>query len=520
MTATLTPGTFDDLSNFFGPLGPENTLATVHLRQEPDYYQVPCSTKEEQIARVVELLRHGPRPAILYITTKADASWWYQQCLSLGWARTGTVTGDTSSHDREQAILAWRDNRLDLMVATSAFGLGMDKGDVRLVVHACVPETVDRYYQEVGRGGRDGHPCVSVMLWTPEDRRRGRGMSQTMIIGEEIGLDRWRDMWNSRTRIDGDTLLINLGNVRPSLSKESQGNVEWNLRTLLLLARAKVLRLHYRPIPPLERLPKESDDTFSTRREVYYAEQSTLRPVELLGTNNPLTEAAWSELVEPDRRESRQESQANWRRMSEILDGSRPLPEILAEVYAVPRAAIHAVASEHPDAVSTPPIPLHAVVFPVLQTALSGQPRLPIITYRTKDLRDQGQLLVDTLLQLAALGIREFALPPGWDTAARWFQGINNPLDKLVTRSVERFIIVRGIDETEPLLHGFLPVPRVTLLGPDFAGRPLPSELLLLNRPLHLILVPGETLDSEHPGRTMESGPHLRLESFYSLLHQ
>ena len=149
-------------------------------------------------------------------------------------------------------------------------------------------------------------------------------MSQTMIVGEEIGLDRWRDMWNSRTRIDGDTLLINLGKVRPSLSKESQGNVEWNLRTLLLLARAKVLRLHYRPIPPLWRLPKESDDAFSTRREVYYAEQSTLRPIELLGTNNPLTEAAWSELVEPDRRESRQESQTNWRRMSEILDGSRP----------------------------------------------------------------------------------------------------------------------------------------------------------------------------------------------------
>lgn len=518
MTATLTPGTFDDLSSFFGPLGPEHTLATVHLRQEPDYYQVACLTREEQAARVEELLRHGPRPAILYVTTKDDARWWHQRCLDLGWGRTGIVHG--GSRDREQAIIAWRDNRLDLMVATSAFGLGMDKGDVRLVVHACVPETVDRYYQEVGRGGRDGRPCVSVMLWTPEDRRRGRGMSQAMIIGEEIGLSRWRAMWNSRERIEGDTFLINLGRVRSGLSWESQSNVEWNLRTLLLLARAKVVRLRYRPTPPFDRLPAELDDAFAARQKAYIAEQATLRPIELLDKNNPLTEAAWSELVEPDRLESRQESQANWRRMSEILDGSRPLPEILAEVYAVPRASIHSIASDHLDAVSTPPIPVPGIVSSVLTSALAGQAHLPIVTYQVKELRDQGQLVVDTLFQLAALGIREFALPPDWAVAPRWFQGINNPLGRLVGRSVERFIIVRAINEPEPLLHGFLAVPRVTLLGPDFAGRPFPSDLKLINRPLHIFLVPSETLEPEHPGRSLESGPHLRLESFYRLLHQ
>ena len=518
MTATLTPGTFDDLSNFFGPLGPEHVLATVQLRQEPDYYQAACATRDEQVARIVELLRHGPRPAILYVTTKDDARWWHAHCLSLGWRRTGIVHGGTD--DRERMVLAWRDNQLDLMVATSAFGLGMDKGDVRLVVHACVPETVDRYYQEVGRGGRDGHPCVSAIIWTPVDRHCGYRMSRAMIVGEEIGLKRWREMWQSRQKIGADTSVVNLGKVRSGLNWESQSNIEWNLRTLLLLARAKVLRLLYRPIPPLVRLDTETDEAYTDRRAVHRREQAPLRLIELLGENNPLTEDAWSTLVEPDRAESHQESQENWRRMSEILDGGRQLPEVLAEVYRVPRAGIYAVGVDHTDAVSTPPAPLPYSISPILLSAVSGLPPVPIVTYRGSDPRGQGQLVIDLMSHLASLGIREFALPPGWASEARWFRGVSNPLDKLVARSLERFIVVREVGEVEPLLDGFIPLPRVTLLGPDYMSRAMPGDLFTLNRPLHLILVPGETWDSEYRARTVESRPHLRLETFFSLLQQ
>jgi hypothetical protein len=327
-------------------------------------------------------------------------------------------------------------------------------------------------------------------------------------------------MWLSGQKMGNDTFLINLGKVRSGLNWESQGNVEWNLRTLLLLARAKVLRLRYRPIPRLERLSTETDDAYAERRAVYLAEQATLRPVELLGKNNPLTEAAWSTLVEPDRAESRQESQVNWRRMSEILDGRRPLPEVLAEVYTVPRAGIHAVGVDHAEVVSTAPTSLPYSISPILLTAVSGQMHVPIVTYRGSDPRSQGQLLVDLMLRLASLGIREFALPPGWASAPRWFNGVNNPLDKLVSRSQERFIIVREVGDVEPFLDGFIPVPRVTLLGPDYMSRVFPDDLLALNRPLQLILAPGDTLDSQHPGRTVESRPHLRLEAFHSLLHQ
>jgi len=60
---------------------------------------------------------------------------------------------------------------IDLVVATSAFGLGIDVPDIRSVVHACVPEGIDRFYQEVGRGGRDGKKSYATILYHPADLR-------------------------------------------------------------------------------------------------------------------------------------------------------------------------------------------------------------------------------------------------------------------------------------------------------------------------------------------------------------
>lgn len=66
-------------------------------------------------------------------------------------------------HDR------WRSGDLDVVVATSAFGMGIDKSDVRSVVHADPPESLDEYLQEIGRSGRDGRPARAVLVWRAED---------------------------------------------------------------------------------------------------------------------------------------------------------------------------------------------------------------------------------------------------------------------------------------------------------------------------------------------------------------
>lgn len=85
-----------------------------------------------------------------------------------------TFTGLTSGPQRRQLINEWVDDKFEIMVATSAFGVGVDKADVRTVIHTYIPQNANAYYQELGRGGRDRLPCLSVMCLNPEDVTIGR----------------------------------------------------------------------------------------------------------------------------------------------------------------------------------------------------------------------------------------------------------------------------------------------------------------------------------------------------------
>ena len=92
-----------------------------------------------------------------------------QSLRELGFRRISLLTGGSSTAERRRVVDDWREQKLDLVVGTSAFGLGIDNPNVRTIVHACVPETLDRYYQEAGRGGRDGKVAASVIIPVSED---------------------------------------------------------------------------------------------------------------------------------------------------------------------------------------------------------------------------------------------------------------------------------------------------------------------------------------------------------------
>lgn len=249
LSATLTQQTFETLGTLFGNPGPFGFVAALTVRPEIELWIGERTDEEEKRRRVMESIAHLPRPAILYVTEVEDAKYWHGRLASEGFGRLDLVHGRTSSSDRENVLKEWRSGRLDLVVATSAFGLGIDYPHVRTVIHACVPETLDRFYQEVGRGGRDGRTCLSLILPSYRDAHIARQINNELVISIDRGLQRWKSMFQHSDRIPlgGGRFIVRLdispGHNEQDIDMHGKRSTQWNVRTLTLMARAGLIEL-------------------------------------------------------------------------------------------------------------------------------------------------------------------------------------------------------------------------------------------------------------------------------------
>lgn len=161
-------------------------------RSEFDFVSYKFDRGDHRDAAVIRLMDIVPRPALLYTTRVDHSEMLFQLLRAKGYARNALFTGETDAVARNDVVRRWRKGELDVVVATSAFGMGIDKNDVRTVVHACLPEDASRYYQEVGRAGRDGHQATAVLLWCDEDERVARSLASGQLMRESTATERWR----------------------------------------------------------------------------------------------------------------------------------------------------------------------------------------------------------------------------------------------------------------------------------------------------------------------------------------
>lgn len=108
------------------------------------------------------------RPSLLYTATRKDTETYAAELVSHG-VRALAYHAGLSRSERDEVHRAFRSGDAEVIAATSAFGMGIDKADVRAVIHASVPDSVDNYYQQIGRAGRDGRPAVAQLFYRPED---------------------------------------------------------------------------------------------------------------------------------------------------------------------------------------------------------------------------------------------------------------------------------------------------------------------------------------------------------------
>ncbi len=124
---------------------------------------------DEQRREAVVMRAMGEaKPGLVYTATRKSAEQYAEALADLGIDAAAYHAGMRAA-DREDVHERFTAGRLDVVVATTAFGMGIDKADVRFVLHAEVADSLDSYYQEIGRAGRDGEPAVAALFYRQED---------------------------------------------------------------------------------------------------------------------------------------------------------------------------------------------------------------------------------------------------------------------------------------------------------------------------------------------------------------
>ena len=249
LSATFSKKVVDNLKMFYGDDDRWIEIRLDALRKEPRFDIIKCNSYTEKHDRIKELVCKLPRPMIIYVNSPDDAEKVQHELAKVGFDNTRIFTGKTKSIDRERIINEWISDKFDLMIATCAFGVGVDKKDVRTVIHSYIPSSADQYYQECGRGGRDGLPCLSVMLYTDDDIKATMSMTQK-VLTVEILCGRWFSMLNNRkTNIRLDSIVIDTS-VKPNYSDTdsfyvdvNNADITWNVYVILLLRRARMIEI-------------------------------------------------------------------------------------------------------------------------------------------------------------------------------------------------------------------------------------------------------------------------------------
>jgi ATP-dependent DNA helicase RecQ len=126
--------------------------------------------KRNAVVAQVRTLTADPRSrcGLVYTASRNDTEFYAGELAQIG-VRVAAYHAGMKAADREEVHQGFMAGDIDVVVATSAFGMGIDKPDVRFVVHASVVESLDTYYQQIGRAGRDGEPATIVLCYRPED---------------------------------------------------------------------------------------------------------------------------------------------------------------------------------------------------------------------------------------------------------------------------------------------------------------------------------------------------------------
>ncbi|MEE3724031.1 ATP-dependent DNA helicase RecQ [Riemerella anatipestifer] len=161
LTATATPKVLEDIKSKLNLKTPqifqksfERTNIKIHTEECSDKY-----------SRILNLVKNHPYSGIIYASTRKETQQLTEFLQHNGIPNVDFYHAGLPLKEKHQKQNQWLHSNNGVLVATNAFGMGINKDDVRYVIHLSPPSSVENYYQEIGRGGRDGEPALAYLLW-------------------------------------------------------------------------------------------------------------------------------------------------------------------------------------------------------------------------------------------------------------------------------------------------------------------------------------------------------------------
>ena len=164
LTASATPQVQEDIISLLGLEKPK-VFQQSFARNNLGYFIIKA---EDKLYKLNQILQKNPESAIIYVRNRKSCHEYAAQLKSFG-HKTTFYHGGLPAKEKEANMNSWMKDETPIMIATSAFGMGIDKPNVKTVIHVNLPENLESYYQEAGRAGRNGDKAFAILISSPSD---------------------------------------------------------------------------------------------------------------------------------------------------------------------------------------------------------------------------------------------------------------------------------------------------------------------------------------------------------------